>query len=80
MHLCKFFIDQTSKDYQKGKRVWHERCRCGRLVMVELIWNVDDNSIIPTVKKTWFTYDGKFDRITGNGSNDLSNTKPVDTQ
>ena len=80
IHICNYHVDPQSKDYRNGIRKWQERCRCGRLVLIEQSWDVSNDSILPKIKKVWYAYDGQYEKTTGNGSNDLSNTKPVDTQ
>lgn len=63
-HWCRYWRVKNSNSRYNGSIRWIEKCKCGRIVIVDCkLFNRDSNS--PTVTKAWFNSDGEFEKETG---------------
>lgn len=64
-HWCKYFRVKSTSYSSDGRNYWTERCKCGRLVLVDCNYFNRDSKF--PIRKRWFDADGNFEKETGQG-------------
>ena len=72
---CNLILVKRSVKTVGSQQTWLERCRCGKVVFVEMNWRMG-TGLMPTVKKTWYSSDGKYEKVTGS-ENTTANTNAI---